>query len=155
MTDRVPRDSWKTIVSYSPLVSVDLIVESESGIVVGKRKNKPAKGKWFTPGGIVRKEERLEDAVHRVAKTELGQSVNIKTQLGVYEHHYPNSEFSDVSKHYIAIGYVVTVDEGEIIPDSQHSELKIVSPHYDKEKSDLHKYMQRYLTDYIEWKDDL
>jgi ADP-ribose pyrophosphatase YjhB (NUDIX family) len=41
------------------------------------RTNEPAKGKWFVPGGLVRKYERLADAFARIVKTEIGLEVSI------------------------------------------------------------------------------
>lgn len=58
--DLLPKDEWKTIVENMPLVSVDLIVLYDSGILLGKRNNPPAKGEWFVPGGLVKKNETLE-----------------------------------------------------------------------------------------------
>ena len=46
---------WRTIVEHAPIVSIDLIVEHDGGIVLGKRTNEPAKGEWFPPGRNVRK----------------------------------------------------------------------------------------------------
>ncbi|QIO20876.1 NUDIX domain-containing protein [Haloarcula sp. JP-L23] len=75
----IPDEEWKTIVQSVPLVSVDLVVRTGEGIVLLKRTNEPAKGEWFVPGGRVRKGERLREAVHRVARTELGVDVTIES----------------------------------------------------------------------------
>lgn len=78
----VSDEDWATVVRNVPLVSVDLVVETDDGVVLGKRENNPAKGEWFVPGGRVRKHERLTDAVHRVAREELGVEVSIERRLG-------------------------------------------------------------------------
>ncbi|TKX86023.1 NUDIX domain-containing protein, partial [Halorubrum sp. SS5] len=73
----IPDDQWETIVANVPLVSVDLVIEHDGGVLLGKRENEPANGEWFVPGGTVRKNESRTDAVHRVATEELGEAVVI------------------------------------------------------------------------------
>lgn len=150
MTTPVPNEIWKQIVKHSPLVSVDLIVEHNGGIVLGQRENKPAQGEWFMPGGVLRKGESLDDAIDRIASEELGAPVTVQTQLGVYEHRYASSEFPEVSKHYVPIAYVVTLetDRSSLVPDTQHSSLKVFQPPF----SGFHEYVQTYIDDYLEWK---
>jgi colanic acid biosynthesis protein WcaH len=142
----VPAEEWETVVEHVPLVSVDLVVETEDGVVLGKRENDPAKGEWFVPGGRVHKHERLRDAVERVADSELGRGVTIERKLGVYEHFYDTSEFDDTDgKHYVPIGYHVTPDDGAAFePDDQHSDLRTFQPPFE---FDLHPYVEAYLDD--------
>ncbi|WP_338739164.1 NUDIX domain-containing protein [Haloplanus salilacus] len=66
--ERCPDDEWRTVVRNVPIVSVDLVVRHDGGVVLGRRENAPARGEWFVPGGRVRKDEPLADAVHRVAR---------------------------------------------------------------------------------------
>ncbi|WP_226007437.1 NUDIX domain-containing protein [Natrinema salinisoli] len=151
MANRVPDEIWQDIVEYSPLVSVDLIVEQAGGIVLGQRENRPAKGEWFVPGGVVNKGESLNEAVHRIAREELGNPVTIRTQLGVYEHRYETSEFEGVSKHYIPIAYVVELGSDVIMTDSQHSSFHVFNAPF----SGFHENVQTYLDDYEEWKNNV
>ncbi|WP_299262555.1 NUDIX domain-containing protein [Halorientalis sp.] len=142
----VPAAEWETVVSNVPLVSVDLVVETDGGVVLGKRENEPAKGEWFVPGGRVRKHERLHDAVERVAESELGCAVATERQLGVYEHLYDTSEFDDTGgKHYVPVGFHVNLkDGGELEPDDQHSAVRTFQPPFE---FDLHPYVEAYLDD--------
>jgi colanic acid biosynthesis protein WcaH len=140
----VSGEKWNTVVDSVPLVSVDLVIKYEGGVLLGLRENEPAKGEWFVPGGIVFKNERLTDAVHRVATTEVGCDVEIEDQLGVFEHFYETSDVDGVdSKHYVANGFVVEPIEDQHIEisDSQHSQLRVAEPPFD----DLHPYVQQYL----------
>lgn len=141
-----PPEEWKTVVANVPLVSVDLVIRHDGGVVLGKRQNEPAKGAWFVPGGRVQKNERLEEAVHRVAKSEVGCEVTIDHRLGVYEHFYEASEFADVdTKHYVANGFVVDPKSDTFAPDDQHADLRIFEPPF----PDLHPYVEQYLTDMV------
>jgi colanic acid biosynthesis protein WcaH len=67
----IPDKYFKIIVKYTPLISVDLIVKHRDEVLLGKRVNKPAKDYYFTPGGIIRKNETINDAIIRIAKMEL------------------------------------------------------------------------------------
>lgn len=140
----VPASEWGAIVEHSPLVSVDLLVEHDDGILLGKRENEPVKGEWFVPGGTVLKNEPRTDAVHRVAEQELGEPIVIDECLGTYEHFYETSEIDGVeSKHYVATAYrcYFERDEPEIGGDDQHSAFEVFRPPFDG----LHPYIERYL----------
>lgn len=142
---RIPESEWQTIVKHVPIVSVDLVVYRDKSVFLAERANKPAKGEWFVPGGRVKKGETREDAVRRVARSELGTEVTIVEELGAYEHFYDESE-ADVSsgKHYLANGYVVDVS-GEPAPvDDQHEAAKWIPV---DELPDLHEYVAAYLVD--------
>ena len=61
------------VVRLAPLVAIDLIVaDADSRVLVGQRRNRPARGTWFVPGGRIRKDERLDAAFTRLVETELG-----------------------------------------------------------------------------------
>ena len=119
-------DDWATIVANVPIVSVDLLVKHDDGVVFGKRTNAPAEGYWFVPGGRVQKGETRREAVHRVAADELGVSVTITESLGAFEHFYETADVDGLeSKHYLANGYVVEITEGALTTDDQHEALQV------------------------------
>ena len=122
---RVPSDIWTTVVSNVPIPSVDLVVRTNQGVILARRQNEPAKGEWFVPGGRIQKGESLEEAVHRVAREELGVDVVIEEELGAYDHRYETADVEDVGgKHYVAHGYVVRPESDILNLDKQHSEAK-------------------------------
>ena len=137
-------DEWATIVRNVPIVSVDLVVLTDDGVVLAKRTNEPAKGEWFVPGGRVRKGERLEDAVHRVAKEELGIEVEIVESLGAYEHLYGESDVDrSGGKHYLANGFVVRGESVEFTIDDQHGDVQV----FEEIPNNLHQYVEKYVQD--------
>jgi len=97
----IPDDEWRTIVANVPIVSVDLLIRTDDGLLFGKRTNEPAKGYWFPPGGRVRKFETREEAVHRVAREECGLKMEIVESLGAFEHVYETADASDVTANTI------------------------------------------------------
>jgi len=144
VTDWIEDEDWATIVANVPIPSVDLVVRHEGGVVLGRRTNAPARGEWFVPGGRVRKGERLTDAVHRVARDELGVDVTIGDRLGAYTHLYETSDVDGVeSKHYVANGFVVEPIDDPLAtaPDAQHDELRLLRERPD----DCHDYVAAYL----------
>ncbi|ADE04487.1 low-salt glycan biosynthesis hydrolase Agl8 [Haloferax volcanii] len=141
-TTRIPDDEWEAIVANVPLVSVDLVIRHEGGVLLGFRENEPARGEWFVPGGTVFKNETLTDALYRVADEELGVDVTIESRLGTFEHFYDTSDVEGIdSKHYLATAFEVTLDDDNLEMDTQHSQLKVFEPPYEG----LHPYVERYL----------
>lgn len=140
----IPESEWRTVVKHAPIVSVDLLVRVDGGLVFGKRQNEPARGYWFVPGGRVKKGETREEAVHRVAEKELGTKVEIVESIGAYEHQYDVANMEDVDgKHYLANGYVVDAESSDFEADDQHSALRI----FNEQPDPLHEYVLQYLTD--------
>ena len=143
---RIPDDEWESIVANVPLVSVDLVIEHDGGVLLGKRKNEPAKDEWFVPGGTVFKNEPRADAVHRVAEEELGQPIVIDDCFGTYEHFYETADVDGIdSKHYLATAYRCHFEDDapEIVGDDQHSDFEVFRPPFEN----LHPYVERYLDD--------
>lgn len=140
----IPEDEWRTVVEHVPIVSVDLVVVSDDGVVLGKRSNEPAKGEWFVPGGRVHKNERLEAAARRIADTELGVSIAIEEYVGVYEHLYDVAETgAEDGKHYVAHAFVVE-PRGEVSAgDDQHEAVRA----FTDLPENLHEYTRRCLAD--------
>jgi colanic acid biosynthesis protein WcaH len=141
----VSDEDWEVIVSNAPIVSVDLVVLTPDGVVLGRRENEPAKNLWFVPGGRVQKGERLDDAALRVAREELGVNVDIRERLGVYEHLYEASDVPSAGgKHYVPVGFVVETDTNTFETDDQHDTLSVFPTN---DLPDLHEYVEEYLRD--------
>ncbi len=66
----------------NPLPTVDIIIETEKGIILIKRRNPPYG--WALPGGFVDYGETLERAAIREAKEETSLDVELVSVLGAY-----------------------------------------------------------------------
>ncbi len=124
----LPKDLFNTIVTHTPLIAIDLIVENPRGeILLGKRLNRPALGNWFVPGGRVLKDETLDEAFCRLTEVELGIKIQRKDAIfhGVYEHLYTDS-FCDknVSTHYVVLAHRLPPLELNDLPCEQHGEYR-------------------------------
>jgi len=99
------------IIDSTPLVSIDLILGNQQGkTLLGKRTNRPAQGYWFVPGGCIRKNEKLADAIKRISLAELGTEITLGEAqlLGAYDHIYDDN-FADVdgiNTHYVVLAYL-------------------------------------------------
>jgi len=125
----LPDKEFAKAVNALPLVSVDLVLLNTTGqMLLGLRKNAPARYWWFTPGGRVRKNEACEACLLRVAMSELGlkeRDVQGAQLMGVWDHFYEDSACSsEVSTHYVNLPHVLQLKqplELDALPDDQHS----------------------------------
>jgi colanic acid biosynthesis protein WcaH len=120
------------VVRNAPLLSIDLIVRDPDGLVlVGLRNNRPARGWWFVPGGIVRKDERLDRAFRRISEAELGSVHEINTArfVGHYEHLYEDNFAGEpgFGTHYLVLAWeLVLPPGGSDFPLQQHRDYRWV-----------------------------
>ncbi|MBI4895343.1 MAG: NUDIX domain-containing protein [Candidatus Aenigmarchaeota archaeon] len=103
-------------------LSVAAVIKKDDKILLGIRKKKGAEGKWILPGGGVDFMERLEDALKREIKEEVGIEVIIKDEIGVYEILWPPLDL-----HKVIIYYWADYKSGEIIPSDDISEARFFS----------------------------
>ena len=146
----LPHDAWLQVVASAPLVSIDLIVrDGEGRVLLGLRKNEPARGLWFTPGGVIRKNETLDAAFARIADAELGLSLRRSDArlLGVHEHLY-DSNFAgaaNIGTHYVVLAHEVAAPAAMAdLPASQHQEWRWMSVPALRAAPDVHDYVKRY-----------
>lgn len=125
----LPREQFLEVVERAPLTSIDLIVRDPAGrVLLGLRRNQPARGWWFVPGGCIRKDETLDVAFNHIARGELGVDARRADArfLGVYEHFYPDNagDRPGFGTHYVVQGYALDVEALPVLPPEQHSEYR-------------------------------
>jgi len=141
------------IIDSTPLISIDLILEDSKGrILLGKRVNRPAQDYWFVPGGRIRKNERLSDAIKRISSNELGTTILISSAqlLGAFDHIYSDNCFGKdgINTHYVVLAYKINAQDGlAIMTDSQHSEIKWWAKRDLLNNTDVHQNTKIYFTD--------
>ena len=144
------KDEFALVVRNTPLVSIDVIIRNpDQCVLVGLRTNEPAKGKWFVPGGVVRKYERLADAFARIVKAEigLGASIGDAKFIGVYEHLYDNNVFGEeeFGTHYVVLTHELNLDHHPpIVTDRQHSGFRWMTPAELTSSPDVHRNTRIY-----------
>ena len=151
------KKDFENIVLGTPLVSIDLCILDKRKILLGKRKNHPAKNFYFVPGGRIRKNEIINIALSRILEDEIGYKFiddNIqKKLLGIYEHFYDDNFLGNnkFKTHYIVLAFLISFDQIEKILDvplhkDQHSNYIW----YDLENKiikdiGIHKYTYSYI----------
>ena len=139
------------VVRLTPLVAIDLIVsDAEGRILLGRRRNRPARGTWFVPGGRIHKDETLDAAFARIADAELGIAQLQRSAArfeGVFEHHYSDNFAAepDVSTHYIVLAYALALTGTTAIGRlDQHSEYEWLAPAALLARDDVHDNTKAY-----------
>jgi len=138
--------TFKTVVSSTPLISIDLLVKKDNKILLGKRINKPAQGYLFSIGGRVYKNESIQQATARIAKTELNIELKLIPKfIGVFEHFYDDGIYKDISTHYINLAYEVDINNEMLnLPTEQHNEYQWLSIDELLKSKQVHKYVKDY-----------
>ncbi len=141
--------TFKVVIKNAPLVSIDLCLVCNGQILLGKRRNEPLKGIWFTPGGRIHKNETWQDALLRIAEVELGLSgisVEKFELMGVWDHFYTNSAVDQgISTHYVNLPhYAEFKSKPQIALDDQHGEFKWFDLSVVSNDEKSHPYMRNY-----------
>jgi len=140
--------TFETVISSTPLISIDLLVKKDNKILLGQRINKPAQGYLFSIGGRVYKNETIDSAMMRIAKDELNFSLKLTPSfIGVFEHFYDDSIYQDVSTHYINLAYEIEIEETLNLPNEQHNEYQWLTIDELLESKQVHKYVKDYFKD--------
>ena len=130
----IPDKQFLYIIENTPLVSIDLIIEDSHGkVLLGKRTNRPAQGYWFVPGGRIRKNETIADAIKRISSNELGTSISVDDMqlLGTFDHIYDDNYLGTegINTHYVVLAYRLKQPldikvSADMVKDDQHSEIR-------------------------------
>ncbi len=143
------QETFVQVVKNAPLIAIELVVEGADGrILLGRRKNAPAKDMWFVPGGRIYKSETLEQAFARTVGEELNISRSLKDAsfLGVYEHHYDDNFLDDsFSTHYVCIALKIQIDTAShTLPKDQHLSYRWFSVSDLLDSDDVHQHTKDY-----------
>ena len=136
---------FKTVVDSAPLISIDILIKKDNKVLLGRRVNKPAQGVFFSIGGIINKNETIDNAMARVALNELNIELkSLPKFIGVFEHFYDDSIYKDVSTHYVNLAYEYEIEEIPDLPTEQHSEYKWFTVNELLNSDQVHKYTKDY-----------
>lgn len=148
---RLPLEAFRTVVELTPLVSLDFVVRDRAGrVLLGYRRNRPAQGSWFVPGGRLGKNETRQEAFARLTRFELGLELDIGGArfIGVFEHLYADNFSGDphFGTHYVVLAYAIEADPVELrLPgDDQHSGYIWLSEEEILSRDDVHAYTKAY-----------
>lgn len=132
----------KRLYPDQPVIGIGIIIIKDGKIVLIKRGNEPARGKWTIPGGLVEIGETLETAVVREAKEETCLDVMNPSFIGVVDQ-IDRDKDGKVKYHYVILDFLVKVVGGSIGAASDAAELSWV-PIEEVETYDLTESFRRF-----------
>lgn len=139
------------VIARAPLVSIDLVVrDAEGRVLLGLRKNEPAREMWFVPGGRIHKDEDLDEAFVRISYTELGVKFYRSEArfIGVFEHKYDTNFLgkNGIGTHYVVLAYEICPSiQLDNLPSTQHRKFQWFS----KDDANLHSNVHQYVLPYF------
>jgi 8-oxo-dGTP diphosphatase len=116
----------KRLYPDQPVVGIGVVIVKEDKMVLIKRGNEPARGKWTIPGGLVELGESITAAVIREANEETLLTVKDPRLIDVVDQ-VDFDEKGKVKYHYVIVDYLVQVVSGSIGAASDAAELRWVS----------------------------
>jgi colanic acid biosynthesis protein WcaH len=138
----IPQDLYNSILKNVPIACVDIALIAQGRVLLVKRRDAPAKGAWWVPGGRVLKGEMMRDTALRKAREEVGIECHVGPIVHTAETIFPDGP-SGIPVHSINSCFFVYPVDPSFGPklDDHHDEFKWV----DRIAGDLHPYVKRCL----------
>lgn len=95
---KLPFKKFQRIFSQVPRSTIDLIIKTPEGILLGKREIEPCLGQWHYPGGTILLGEKINETIKRVAFEETGLKLKVVKMLGVMEF-LPTGNWGHIVSH--------------------------------------------------------
>lgn len=134
--DFIPSVLYDQIVKLMPIASVEALTVMNNELLLLKRKNQPAKGQWWFPGGRIHKGESFEEALHREVKEETNLEVSSRKFINVYSRVFPK-------RHDITVAFLCKCKGDKVILNKEHSEYAF----FNTPPKNLHPYLSEVIRD--------
>ena len=86
----IPEKLYHQFLKGMPLACVDVAIVDRGSVLLVKRKDAPARGEWWVPGGRVWKGEMLRETAARKAREEVGIECHIGPIIHTAETIFPD-----------------------------------------------------------------
>ncbi|MBI4575109.1 MAG: NUDIX domain-containing protein [Planctomycetes bacterium] len=116
---RIPDALYRQLCTLMPIPCVDLLVEDPaSRVLLLRRRNDPARGEWWFPGGRVHHRERRHAAALRKLREECGLEAARVDELGTFDVMFEDCP-PGAADHGVTTVYRATVDDPAVALDAQ------------------------------------
>jgi colanic acid biosynthesis protein WcaH len=145
-------ENYITAIELTQIVSVDFIVyNKDNKVLIGKRRNRPAKGTYFVPGGRIFKGESIKQGIIRQFETELGISLENVPKIKYISDHIYEDNFTNkpISTHYVCIAVEIKLEK-ELDNNTfniQHEDVLWLTPEEILKREDVNIYTRYYFID--------
>jgi colanic acid biosynthesis protein WcaH len=142
MDEWVPEPLYREFITRLPIACVDVAIVHRGAVLLVKRKDDPARGQWWVPGGRVRKGEKLRETAARKAREEAGLECHVGPIVHTAETIFPDGP-GGIPVHSINACFFLYPTRSDARPrlDRHHAGAKWVRTIAD----DLHPYVVRCL----------
>jgi ADP-ribose pyrophosphatase YjhB (NUDIX family) len=113
----IPSEIHRQIMSLMPIPSVEAMILKDNALLFLKRKNNPARGQWWFPGGRMWKGETFKETLHREVKEETGLAIEVIKLVGVYSRIFPD-------RHDVTIVFLCRCFDDEVTLNNEHSQYR-------------------------------
>ena len=90
MSGFIPWQLYRQILETMPIPCVDIAIVANGAVLLVRRKDAPAVGQWWLPGGRVFKGEMMRDAAIRKAREEVGIDCHVGPIIHTAETIFPD-----------------------------------------------------------------
>ena len=106
----IDEELYSKFVELMPIACVDVLIHDDAGhILLVKRNQEPAKGKWWIVGVRLLKEASLTEGAVRKAKEEVMLDVKVEKLIGVYDEFFDTSH-QGYPTHTVCIAFLAKAD---------------------------------------------
>lgn len=137
-------EEFRSIYSRVPRLCVDLIIQTPEGVLLTLRDIPPNKGMWHLPGGTLLFREKIEDAVQRVAKNELGIEVEIKEYIGFMQ--FLRQDNFEGFDHPVSLGILCTTKNTDFVLNDQASDVQFFKRMPDTLMQEQKEFIEKKIT---------
>lgn len=143
MPERLTDQEYEYIYSKSNRLTVDLVDDTDNGILLTKRAISPWEGAWHLPGGMIGFREPVLSAAERIALKELNVGIQAVRLLGYIEFIDP-PEY-DIPYSTVSLAYLVRTC-GAIALNEEATDWG----YFDKMPHPIIPQQEEFLVDYLE-----
>ncbi len=124
ISKRLREKEFTAIFKKIPRLVVDAVIKTPAGILFAKRDIEPRKGMWHIPGGTVRLNESLKEAIVRIIYEETGLTIKVGKILGSIEYIYARDK---IHNHSVSVVFLASPIKGALRGSLQGREVRYFS----------------------------